>query len=59
MPAHPTIAAMTPPIIMPLDAPLVDVEELVGLGETKELTTDGLETVWKSDVWVVDGVVKC
>lgn len=44
---------------MPLDAPLVDVEELVGLGETKELTTDGLETVWKSDVWVVDGVVKC
>jgi hypothetical protein len=49
---------MTPPIIMPLDGPLVDVAELVGVGETKELTPDGLVAVWKT-VWVLVGVVKC
>jgi hypothetical protein len=47
MPAVPRIAAMTPPIIMPLEVPF-EVEVLVGLGDTEELRPrlDGLTTVW-------------
>ena len=61
MPAVPRIAAMTPPIMMPLEVPF-EVEELVGLGNTEELIPrlDGLPTVW-TNVRVVVGVndVRC
>jgi hypothetical protein len=61
MPAVPRIAAMTPPIIMPLEVPF-EVEVLVGLGDTEELRPrlDGLTTVW-TNVRVEVGVddVRC
>lgn len=60
MPAVPRIAAMTPPMIMPLEVPF-EVEELVGLGNTEEdsPTLDGLPTVWMNVVVVGVDDVRC